>query len=54
MLDMYILKIIHVQILIPRDVMDFICQLGGCFNPSIIEQCWEYTFLNLYIHVKTK
>ena len=27
MLDMYILKIFHVQILIPRDVMDFIiCQ----------------------------
>ena len=28
--------------------------LGGCPNPSKIEQCWKCTFLNLYAHVKTK
>ena len=28
--------------------------LGGCPNPSKMEQCWECTFLNLYAHVKTK
>ena len=28
--------------------------LGGCPNPSKMEQCWECTFLNLYTHVNTK
>ena len=28
--------------------------LGGCPNPSKMEQFWECTFLKLYTHVKTK
>ena len=28
--------------------------LGGCPNPSKMEQCCECTFLNLYAHVKSK
>ena len=28
--------------------------LGGCPNPSKVEQCWKCTFLNLYTHGKTK
>ena len=28
--------------------------LGGCPNPSKIEQCVKSTFLNLYTHGKTK